>query len=70
MERVLALSKDEQPSLKYQTALCWLAADKPGKALPLLQALSRKKPPRPEWLTSLAEAQKALGQPKKRCHDP
>ncbi len=64
MERVLALSKDEQPSLKYQAALCWLAADKPGKALPLLQALSRKKPPRPEWLTRLAEAQKALGQPK------
>ena len=64
MEQVLTLSKGEQPDLKYQVALCWLAAAKPGKALPLLQALSRKKSPRPEWLISLGEAQKALGQSK------
>jgi tetratricopeptide (TPR) repeat protein len=53
-----ALSKD--PEHLYQSALFWLEAEQPGKALPPLKTLTDKGPAPSHWLVALSQALKAL----------
>jgi tetratricopeptide (TPR) repeat protein len=58
LERAVTLN--DSAETRYQCALCWLAAQKPQKALPLLRQLEKTPQPRPEWLVALSEALKGL----------
>ncbi|PIE64073.1 MAG: hypothetical protein CSA26_09930 [Desulfobacterales bacterium] len=58
MEKVVQLKTDDD--LLYQSAMLWLEAEKPKRALTILEALSKKDSPKEEWLVGLSEALKAL----------
>jgi len=58
MDKAVQLSKDDD--LLYQSAMLWLEAEKPKKALIILQRLSKRKNPKEEWLLGLSEALQAL----------
>jgi tetratricopeptide (TPR) repeat protein len=55
MEKASLLIRPEKPELIYQTALFRIKAGQLEKALPLLQGLSRRKEPSPEWLQTYAD---------------
>ncbi len=58
MDRVLQLEKNDD--LLYQSAMLWLEAEKPKKALAILEVLTKKDSPKEEWLVGLSEALKSL----------
>lgn len=58
MAHAASLSGDMQ--MQYQTALLWMEAEKPQKALPILDTLAKEKKPRSEWLVALSNALQAL----------
>jgi predicted Zn-dependent protease len=62
MARAFTLIKPENRDLQYQSAVFWLMADKPEKALPTLEQLTKKDPTNKKWLISLAQTRKAMGQ--------
>jgi len=80
MEKAFALIKPENPDLQYQSALFRLMARQPEKALKTLEQLTQQANPRTQWLISLVQARKALGQTAKsaealekayeKCLDP
>jgi len=55
MEKASLLIQPEKPELIYQTALFRIRAGQLEKALPILQGLSRRKEPSPEWLQTYAD---------------
>ncbi len=58
MDKAVQLSKNDD--LLYQSAMLWLEAEKPKKALGILEGLSKKTRPKEEWLVGLSEALKAM----------
>jgi len=60
MERAANLSRD--PSLRFHAAWLWLDADRPKKALALLEKLADRRDPKAEWLAALANVHMILGQ--------
>jgi len=62
MEKAFALIKPENPDLQYQSALFRLMAKQPEKAIVTLEQLTKKRPSRTDWLISLAQARKQVGQ--------
>ncbi len=60
-ERALRLSEDHDGELRYQAAGFHLAAGNPGRAIPHLERLVRRKRPRAEWLSSLGDAYEQAG---------
>jgi len=61
MERAARISRD--PKLSFHAAWLWLEADRPKKALPLLEKLAARKYPRVDWLLALANTYVILDQP-------
>ena len=60
MERAAAISGD--PKLYYHAAYLWLEANRPKKALKLLEQLAKRKRPKAEWLLALANTYVMLDQ--------
>ena len=51
---------DDEAHLWYQTAVLWLKAGDPKKALKIFERLKARGPMKPQWLAALSIAQKAL----------
>ena len=60
MERAAGISGD--PKLYYHAAYLWLEANRPKKALKLLEQLAERKRPKVEWLLALANTYVMLDQ--------
>ena len=60
MERAARIGKD--PKLYYHAAYLWLEANRPKKALKLLEQLAKRKRPKVEWLLALANTYVMLDQ--------
>jgi tetratricopeptide (TPR) repeat protein len=61
MEGAARLNND--PDLFYQAAWLWLEANRPRRALPLLNILAQKQKPRLPWLLALCHVHTLLNQP-------
>ncbi|MBW2095225.1 MAG: tetratricopeptide repeat protein [Deltaproteobacteria bacterium] len=60
MERAARISRD--PNLYFHAAYLWLEANRPKKALLLLEKLAKRKCPQVEWLLALANTYMMLDQ--------
>ena len=63
MAKAFSLIRPENPDLQYQTAVFWLMAKEPKKAIPLLQNLAQGQNPKRPWLLLLADALKKQKKP-------
>jgi tetratricopeptide (TPR) repeat protein len=63
MHKAWRLMEPRRDQVLYEAAAMHLAADQPGRALPLLAELAGRSEPRDQWLKALVQAHLALGRP-------